>query len=204
MKITLRLFAAGLIAVFIASCGKPDVNVQMQAYIDAHNAHDLDKVMELYHDSATFIFNGEAEIKGKSAIRMMESWNVAVNNQLEVSDIKVKGDTVLMGKITEKNDWLEAAGINGITHQPGTYVVFKKGLIYEFAPIAMEPESFQKMAEFWKLFTPYAQYKRADDLKKMFTEDQLFNYDPANAQMWIGMIRDWKITQDTVLTIKFN
>jgi hypothetical protein len=204
MKIRQNLMAIGLIALMAASCGKPDLNARMQAYIDAHNSHNIEKVMELYHDSASFILGGSAVLKGKAKIRDLESWNVATNNRIEVSEIKVKGDTVLLGPITEKNDWLEAAGIDGITHQPGSFVIFKKGRIYEFAPIALEPESNQKLAAFWKSFLPYAKYEHAEDLKKLFSDDEMFIYDPLNAEIWKRMIRDWKILNDTVMDIQFN
>ncbi len=193
MKVLCRLILVILSTVLVMGCEKKvDLKVQMESYFAKHNAHDIDHTMKLFADNAIFSLPGQKPLKGKAAIRRVESWDSAIDSRLQVREMKVSGDTVILGQITERNRWFIVAGIQEVTYDPGTYAVFRDGYITEFHPSRLTQASAREVSDMFRTFWDWAQQNKPDDLAIISPPGKPFQYDASKAEGWINLMREWK------------
>jgi hypothetical protein len=192
MTTAYRIICCVLLFCILTTCTKKtDPKEQMVKFLENHNEHNIDRTMDYYTDDAIFVVQGQPPLKGKSAIHRVEVWDSAINSRLQVQDIQVRGDTVIIGKIIERNRWFIAAGILEVEYKPGTFVVFSGKKIKEFRPAQLTDRSAQEISAMFQSFMTWAKKERPDELAQIMA-DKSFNYDPSKAEDWINLIRDWR------------
>ncbi|MCK4679193.1 MAG: nuclear transport factor 2 family protein [Bacteroidales bacterium] len=195
MKNSLYIILTGLIIVFLSQCKtNKDPESLLMGYLAAHNEHDIDKTMDYYTVSARFIIESQTPLLGKDDIRKLEEWNKAIDSRLEMFDFTTKGDTVIIGKIIERNKWFEIIGIDQVEYAPGTFVVYRDGLISEFHPSGLSEESIKQLAPKFKSFMEWATKEKAKELREMMP-DKKFDYKPEKAEIWFQLLKEWKELQ---------
>ena len=117
-----------LLLTLILSCS-PKLENRFKAYMEAHNSHDVEKVMSFYAEDARFEFVESWVREGKEAIRKQEEFDAALNSQLDFTDLKVSGD-IVTAKVTERSDYYKLAGIDEVYYEYYT-IIFRDGLIKE-------------------------------------------------------------------------
>lgn len=164
-----------------------ELNNLVKGYLEAHNSHNIDAVMALYSDNIKYIEEGISERSGKSVLRSKEEWDAAVNATLEVTQMKVSGNTVT-GKATEFSDWYEAADISEVHYDSITFK-FEGNLISEITVVYSE-ETNTLIGRVFLSFLNWTSYFHADDLKKLKPEGT-FIYTPDLAPLWLKLLKEW-------------
>ena len=192
MKNSIYIILTGLIIVLFSQCKTNQDNESLLlGYLAVHNEHSIDKTMDYFTDSARFVIESQTPLLGKDAIRKLEEWNKAIDSRLEMFDFTTKGDTVIIGKIIERNKWFEIIGIDQVEYAPGTFVVYKDGLISEFHPSGLSEESISQLAPKFKSFMEWATKEKAKELREMMP-DKKFDYKPEKAEIWFQLLKEWK------------
>ena len=193
------IFSAFLILVTLGCKEEATITDPMDVvkkYFEYHNAHDIDKTLSLFSDSVVFVMDDKNRSKGKDVMRKLERWNAAIYGQLSLPRMMITGDTVLMTKITEVNQWYLSLGIDSVVYRGGTYAIVKEGLIIEMRPSLLERNSAIEATARLKQFIKWASDNRTVEIINMMPNGQ-FDFKPQNAPKWLELMREWRTeTQD--------
>lgn len=97
------------------------------AYMNAHNAHDIDGVLSYLSPEIRFGMTGLWVRQGLEEIRALAEWDAVMNSQLDFRDFKVRNQRLECTGI-ETNDWLKMVGIEQIRYEPIKFE-FEAGMI---------------------------------------------------------------------------
>jgi len=197
-NIIFELLVMGLILVGGCQSGSNPENV-IKDYFKYHNLHDIPKTLSFFADTARFIMTEQNQLQGRHEIRKLEEWNAAIDGKLEATGFNVRGDTVFINMIIEKNLWYKGLGIDSVVYSPGTYAVIMQGSISKFRPAPIEREYAQEVTIALKDFTEWASKERVEDIRKILQGKQ-FDYDHKNAPKWLELIGEWKALKDSAST----
>jgi len=86
------LIFSALIVLFSVGCREnsatsTDPTEILNKYFEYRNAHDIDKTLSLFSDSAVFVMDANNKQAGKANIRKLENWNAAIYGQLSIPRI---------------------------------------------------------------------------------------------------------------------
>lgn len=177
-----------LLAVVIASCSPEPTPVDLvRAYQNAYNSHDLEKLLSLFAEDATFEVVGQFVFKGKENVRRVAEHDFALNIHMSIRGPTIKGDTIFCG-LTETNDWLKTAGI-GEAHYTGWFV-FEAGLI-KLIRGQSTPETDKAFSEVLNPLIEWASKERPEQLAEMMPEGK-FVYNAENAKKSLALLRQWQ------------
>ena len=171
----------------ILSCS-PTLENRVKTYEQAHNKHDIEKVMSLYTTDITFEIVGTWKKAGKEQVSELAEWDAATNSHMVISDIKVIKDTVTF-KLKEANDWFRLAGIEFMYYEPCTMVFFD-GLIKELKAEVTQ-ESILAFQEVWPSIYQWISEERNEELSKLISEGE-FVYNSENAKKWLSLLNEWR------------
>lgn len=165
-----------------------DLRDVVKAYVEASNAHDIDKVMTFLADNIRYEEEGISERVGKAELRNKVMWDKAVNTQIEVTKLTVKGSTVT-GKAVEFSDYYTAAGIDQFTYDQ---------IVFEFAgqqikaiKVVPSVESNDQAGNVLLAFVNWGMSNRATDMNKL-KESGGFAFTSNTAPHWITLLKAWK------------
>jgi hypothetical protein len=192
MKVQLnKMFLFSLLLLFaiaIASCSpKPSPVDLVRAYQSAYNSHDLERLLSLFAEDATFEVVGQFVFKGKEDIRRVAEYDFALNIHMRISGPTIKGDTIFCGLI-ETNDWLKTAGI-GEAHYAARFVV-EGGLVKVIEGKAL-PETDTAFSQVLNPLLEWASKQRPEQLAQMMPEGE-FVYNAENAKKSLALLREWQ------------
>jgi hypothetical protein len=181
-----RLFGILLLVAVFVSCSSKPVDLVM-TYEHAYNTHDLEELLPLFAEDATFEVTGQFVLKGKEDIRHMAEYDFALHIHMTIDNLNTKGDTVFC-ELIEMNDWLEATGIDEAFYT-GRFV-FEDGLIKHIKgkPTPKTEKAFQEV------LTPlmeWASKERPELLAEMMPEGK-FIYNAENAKKSLALLREWQ------------
>jgi len=168
------------------SCS-PNLMDLIKAYEKAYNEHDLEGVMSLYAEDVRFEAIGSFVKAGKEEVRKLTEYDFAVNVQMDISNIKVVGDTIIF-RLTESNDWFRLAGIDELVYEPNK-VVFKDGLIKEIRS-EITKESAMDFGKVWKDLKGWAKEEKVEELSELMP-DGVFIYNKNTAKKWLELLKEW-------------
>lgn len=172
--------------VVMFSCAKKSDST-LNAYIRAHNSHDVEKTMSYFASDARYDMAEGWTKTGLDTIRAVEEFDAATNSRLSVSDVRVKGDTVFC-KLTESNDFLRLAGVKDALYH--TTFFFKDRKIVRIIK-AQSMESRTEVKTAFKPFTKWASEKRFPEWARL-TMNGEFKYGYEGAEGWITLLKEWK------------
>ncbi len=173
--------------VIVLGCS-PTLENRVKTYEQAHNKHDIEKVMSLYTTDITFEIVGTWKKAGKEQVSELAEWDAATNSHMVISDIKVIKDTVTF-KLKEANDWFRLAGIEFMYYEPCTMVFFD-GLIKELKAEVTQ-ESILAFQEVWPSIYQWISEERNEELSKLISEGE-FVYNSENAKKWLSLLNEWR------------
>ena len=172
----------------------PDLHLieQMQAYLEAHNRHDVEAAMSFYVEDARFELVGEWVKVGKETIRgELEEWDAVTNNHLTFYDIKVSPDRADFQAI-ERDDWSRELGIEEF-HYDSCSMVFRGGLIAEVRAHAAA-ESEKAFAQKWQAFLDWASKERGDALARLMPGGEFIQRKEI-VPAWLDLLREWRASR---------
>jgi ketosteroid isomerase-like protein len=188
-----RVFKIGVvIAILLATfvgCQRQNLLNKVTAYVDAANRHDLAAIDAMLTDDVVFEMNGTSIALGKEQVRTVHDNEAGFNTELELTDCKEKGNTVTC-KITERNDYVIAAGINEINYTSGDFT-FKNGLIQKISA-TMSPESIKSGKEFDQGFVAWVKQNRSEELAKLMTPAGKFKWGRESAKIMVNLVKEYQ------------
>ncbi len=188
-----RVFKIGMVMVILLTtfvgCQRQDLLNKVKTYVDAANRHDLEAIDAMLTDDVVFEMNGTSIALGKEQLRIVHDNDAGFNTELELTDCKEKGNTVTC-KITERNDYVIAAGINEINYTSGVFT-FKNGLIQKIST-TMSPESVRAGKEFDKGFIAWVKQNRSEKLSKLMTPAGKFKWGRESAKIMVNLVKEYQ------------
>jgi len=120
-----------LLMIFGISCSSNNrsetMNSQIEAYIAAHNDHDLKKVLSFLSDAFELHFTEYGIKMDKKEMVNVMGWDKGVNGRVSYKNLVAQGDSIT-GLFTEKNDFFTLVGIDDFKAQI-TFAFDRSGLI---------------------------------------------------------------------------
>ena len=169
-----------------------DLIDRVKTFQDRVNQHDVEMIMTMFTEDATFEIVGLSKFSRKQNVKNVFEYDVGVNTNLEFINIESEGNTVHC-QILERNDRLEAIGIDELKYSFCVFN-FKINLIQSFkAEIPLE--SVQYNAEVWKKFIPWLMENYPDEYSRMFMDDGRFIYNRQNGIDGVKLLRKWREEQ---------
>lgn len=177
--------------IFAACSNDPSNEEVLKQYLSSHNKHNLEKTLSLYHENARLLIPGQPPMDN---IKTIEAWDAAIKSKLTFDGWEVRGDTIEIGKIIERNNWFQKAGISQIEYLPGTLFIFREGKIYEVREAAMTVESQDALREMFRSFLGWAYENKPNTIRKLMPNNQ-FNFTEENADEWFFLMDEWQLNK---------
>jgi len=175
--------------IILAACSGDHGNESvLQEYLEAHNANDVDRTMELFHEKARLMRHGQSPT---TDIRKLELWDAAIKSNLTYHDWEVRGDTIIVGRITERNNWINQGGIDKIEYKPGTRFVFREDKIYMISIAELTEESLKDLQQMFRDFLEWAYENKPGAIRELMPRGQ-FNFTEDNAKDWFLILDEWQ------------
>jgi limonene-1,2-epoxide hydrolase len=165
----------------------------VEAFQEALNQHDVDKVMSMFAENAEFEIVGVSKYSGKQQIRNVFEYDVGVNTELKFINCKTEGNTVRCQAL-ERNDRLAAIGIDELKYTSSNFV-FSDRRIQSFIS-EIPPGVVQHNREVWQKFIPWLSKNYPDEHSKMFTSEGRFIYNHANGRGVVALLKKWREVND--------
>ena len=170
-----------------------DLIDRVKTFQDRVNQHDVEMIMTMFTEDATFEIVGLSKFSRKQNVKKVFEYEVGVNTNLEFINIESEGNTVHC-QILERNDRLEAIGIDELKYSSCVFN-FKINLIQNFKA-EIPPESVQYNTEVWEKFIPWLVEKYPDGYSRMFMDDGQFIYNRENGKDVVQLLRKWREEQN--------
>lgn len=164
----------------------PKLKNRVKVYEKAYNSHNLERIMSLYAENATFEVVGQFVLKSKEQIRDLTEYDIALNIHMYISEYIAKGDTIIC-KLAETNDWLKTAGIKKAHYS--MKLVFSNGLIKLLRAKATS-ETNQAFSQMFNPLTEWASKERPLRLAEMMPAGR-FVYNSENAKKALALLQEW-------------
>jgi hypothetical protein len=176
--------------IFLFSCSNNSSQELVQSYINVHNTHDIDKALAFYDDTIVFELKNVWVKSGKDAVRTLEEFDAAMNSNLRLEEITVKGDSdSLFCKVIENNDWFKGVGIEDLVHDPTVFVV-KNGKITNIIGYPDEQTGKEIEAAIGSIYQ-WSQANQDSTINELIQEGQ-FVYSTEAAEKWKDLFVKWK------------
>ena len=188
MNYNRSLLVVFLLLITVAGCS-PSLEERVMSYQQAHNDHDMDKVMSMYADDITFEVVGMFVKTGKDQVRGIAEWDLVTDSEMFISDIEVRNDTAFF-KLKEGNDWFRSIGIDYMHYQP-CLMVFKDGLIRELK-VEVTNKSREAFSRAWPEVYRWLMQEKKEELAQLTTSEGEFVYNKEYAQRWLALLEEWK------------
>ncbi len=174
-----------ILYISILSCS-PDLEDKVKIYEQAHNNHDIEKVMSLYTSDIRFEIVGTWIKTGREQVRGVAEWDAATNSNMIISNIEVHEDTVTFN-LKEGNEWFRLIGIEYMYYEP-CKIVFFDGLIKELKA-EVTHESIKAFQEVWPSVYQWLYEEKNEELSELMSEGE-FLYNSENAKKWLSLLRE--------------
>ncbi|UCG93269.1 MAG: nuclear transport factor 2 family protein [candidate division WOR-3 bacterium] len=182
------LFSLLVLLMFIFLSCAPKLDERVKAYEQAYNSHDVEKIMSFYADDIKFEVVGFFVKEGTEEVRNLTEYDVTVNIQMSISNIKVNGDTATFTLI-ESNDWFRLAGVEELVYEPNR-IVFRDGLIKEIRA-EITPESVKAAGKAYQTIMQWASKEHSEALAEL-TPGGIFSYTAETAKKWLELLKEWR------------
>ena len=164
----------------------------VESFQERVNQHDVDKIMTMFTEDATFEIVELSKFAGKQQVNIIFEYDVGVNTNVQFINCKSEGNTVHC-QILERNDKLDAIGISELKFSSCIFT-FKDSLIQSFAA-EIPPEFIEHNSNILKKFIPWLNENHPNDYSRMFMPDGRFIYNRENGRDVVPLLRKWSEKQ---------
>jgi limonene-1,2-epoxide hydrolase len=188
----MKILSVTLAAVLTASSATAaDPLGTVRAYIDAHNRHDIDAVLDLLDPEIAYVMPSGETRNGLEQMANLEAWDSVLESFLEVADLRVSGNSVVAGEIVEHNLLFDLSGIGPITYLPGTAYEVTDDRITTIRASAWKSDQVAVFTDFMNRFLPWADATYPGAVRDVMRDGE-FRYDEVSAQTWLQLLVAWK------------
>lgn len=166
-----------------------DLRDTVKAFVDAHNTHNVDAILALLADNIRYEEEGVDMREGKAEFREKEMWDHAVNAEIEVRRLQVRGNTVT-GSAVEFSDYYRAAGIDAYNYDSIT-IEFEGGKITSIV-LVPSSDSSNQFANALNSFVVWATNpNNGIDINRL-KENGAWAFSSNTAPAWVELLNKWK------------
>jgi limonene-1,2-epoxide hydrolase len=162
----------------------------VKTFQEVVNQHDVEKIMTMFTEDATFEIVGLSKFAGKQQVKIIFEYDVGVNTNLQFINCKSDGNTVHC-QILERNDRLDAIGIVELKYSSCIFT-FKDGLIHSFAA-EIPPDFVEHNRKILKKFIPWLTENHPNEYARMFSPEGRFIYNYENGRDVVPLLRKWRM-----------
>lgn len=181
-----------LAVVTVTACSKPpDPETQIANMISAHNRHDATGKLALFTDDASLVVGGQTPITGKMALRGLFEADSVMNSELVYAGLVVRGDTVLVNSVVERNDLLRLLGVPEVHYLPGTRVVFANGLVQRIETSKLDQREWRAMRDGFAALMNWVQTSHPELLREI-ASGRLSGNNATAARGWLELAAEWR------------
>jgi limonene-1,2-epoxide hydrolase len=175
--------------------GIPNTLINLvETFQEKVNQHNVKEIMTMFTEDAEFEIVGLSKFSGKQNVKIIFEYDVGVNTNLQFINCKSEGDVVYC-QILERNDRLDAIGINELKYSSCTFT-FRNGLIQSFAP-EIPPDFIEYNNKILEKFIPWLKEYYPNEYSTMFTTEGRFIYNYNNGKDVVPLLRRWNKEQTT-------
>ena len=156
------------------------------------NQHDVEKIMTMFTEDATFEDVGLSKSSGKQQIKNIFEYHAGVKTNVQFRHCKSEGNSVHCQMLL-RNDTLDAIGIGELEYSSCIFT-FKDNLIQSFA-VEWGPDFVEYNSKIIKKFIPWLTVNHQDDYSRMFMPDGRFIYNLENGRDVVPLLRKWSKEQ---------
>lgn len=190
-KVIARLLSLCLIILEVTSCSatkqKVSMKDQFNAYVQALNNHEIDRIMSFLSDDFQLHFTEYDMAIGKEAMGDVLGWDKGVNGSVSCDQWQIEEDSVKT-IFTERNEFLRLIGIIALRAEI-TYRFDNSGLIstqiYRLLP---GQPSFQKELE---PALEWARKHRSGELAEVYPQNQI-QFNEEMGMKWVALLKEWR------------
>lgn len=195
MNKLIMLASATLLLGLLAACSgtQADYVTMVQAYQEAHNAYEIDTVMDMFAEDAVFELVGQGTLPNLDAIRAIHEYDKGIQSTLSFENCITEARTVTC-EATETNNWLEAAGMGEIFYSSTSFTFTEDGKIAKISA-SLSPEDGQGMGAVLEQFVPWLFAERPEESSSLFTAEGVFIYSEPNGHLVVDLLEDWRATK---------
>jgi len=176
-----------LVVIIFTSCTS-NLDDRVKLLEQAHNNHEIDKVISLYADDAKFILVGGWMAAGKDKLIERFNWDFAVNGSLKFYDYKTFNDTVIC-KVEERNDFFKMLNINVVEYDYSKFI-FEDNLIKE-VQAKLNQESKNLIEDSMSSFISWASSERLVEIDSLKSNGS-FAFTREKSRKWLELLRAYK------------
>ncbi len=181
-----------LAVVALTACSKaPNPETQIANMIAVHNRHDVTGQLTFFAEDASIAVGGQTPITGKAALRNLYEADSVMNSELEYAGLVVRGDTVVVSSVVERNDLLRLLGLPEVHYLPGTRFVFRKGRIQMIETTRLDQREWRAMRDSFAALMNWVQSKHPELLKEM-DSGRLSGNNATAARGWMDLAEKWR------------
>ncbi len=158
------------------------------AYQDAHNAHDIDRVLSFLAPDIRFGMSGLWVKQGLEELRALEEWDAALNSHLTFEKIKMRNQR-LECRGTETNDWYQMVGISKITYDSIKFEFDLMKINHIRAKIS--PKSERQIDQVINEVLRWALTARPEVVEEVIPRG-VFVYGRKQALRWKALLDEWQ------------
>ena len=162
----------------------------VKTFQDSVNQHNVDKIMSMFTEDATFEIVGLSKFAGKQNVKNIFEYDVGVNTKVQYINCKSEGDTVHC-QVLERNDRLEAIGIDELKFSSCIFT-FKDNLIQSFKA-EIPPDFVEHNRKILKKFIPLLTENHPNEYARMFSPKGRFIYNYENGRDVVPLLRKWRM-----------
>lgn len=174
----------------LSACSRKDPLDLLQAYQDAVNRGQPEKVLALYAEGASlelapgFVLHGAEPLRGKA------QYDSVVHARISLAGFEAGGDTIFC-RLEETSDWFTGIGIPAVRHYAA--FVVRNGWIRSIS-YRIAPESHEALHSAFYTLAGWASREHPDRLQRLMPDDD-FVYSAQTASEWLDLIRLWREAQ---------
>ena len=168
----------------------PNPIALVNTYAERANAHDIRAIMEMFAEDAQFELLGQAMLSGPAAIQALQEYDKGLNSTTAFYGCTADGLSATC-RASERNDWLEAAGLGEISYTSVVFTFTEAGRIQRIVATA-SPEDGAAIGRVLAVFTPWLLAERPQRSAPLFNVDGQFVYSEANGVLVVKLLREWQ------------
>ena len=158
------------------------------SYQQAHNAHDVELAMSYMTPTIRYMMIGLWTREGQEEVRILESWDAALNSQLTYGSLQVRqGRMDCSG--SETNDWYRLAGIEQVDFDSIKFEFQGDKITHIRAKIS--PKSERAIDQAMNRVIHWALDYAPEEVDALVPRG-IFRYGPDHAARWIALVQAWK------------
>ena len=165
----------------------------VEAYIEANNQHDIDTEMSLYAEGVTNEVVGYFTKTGKSALRQLQAYGTAINNEFHFHEYTFEKPGQVSFKVTQQNEFLRTFGIDELRYVSYKMTI-RDGLITSIRA-ELSQESMKLVKKTDEAFVTWATKEKPEAFAAMLSDGE-FIHNKENGLGVMALLHEWKATQE--------